>query len=196
MAEIERAPVAVLGARGGIGGAIVAELVRQGRPVRAVVRRTCATIEGAEHVGADIRDPAALRSAVAGASTIHLAAQPAYTRWPQEFPGMLDAVIGAAETSRGRPRARGQPLHVRAGRGPVDRGDPDAGDVAQGTHPSGDARGLVRGARPGRIRATAGRAADYFGPGGVGSTLGERSSQPSSPARTSNGSAAWTCPAR
>ena len=131
-------------------------------------------IEGAEQVGADIRDPAALRSAVAGASTIHLAAQPAYTRWPEEFPGMLDGVIRAAEAV-GAVLALADNLYMYGpAEGPLTEAMPMLATSRKGRTRRAMHEALFAAHASGRIRATAGRAADYFGPGGVGSTLGER----------------------
>jgi uncharacterized protein YbjT (DUF2867 family) len=68
----------VLGAGGGTGRAIVDELVRQGRQVRAVGRSALAGLPAeVEQVRADLYDPADAARAVDGASVVYHAAQPA-----------------------------------------------------------------------------------------------------------------------
>ena len=78
---MERANGLAGGARGGAvgrGAAIVDELVRQGRRVRAVGRSGTAGLPaGVEWVRADLYDPADAARAVAGASVVYHAAQPA-----------------------------------------------------------------------------------------------------------------------
>jgi uncharacterized protein YbjT (DUF2867 family) len=61
--------VLVYGATGSIGAPVVAELVRHGHPVRALVRdasRAAALPAGADPVAGDLRDPAAVAAALTG----------------------------------------------------------------------------------------------------------------------------------
>ena len=72
----------VFGATGGVGTAVVAELVRRGEKVRAVSRAGQAP-EGAEAVAADAAGPAQAAADEAGAAVIYHCASPPYTRWPE-----------------------------------------------------------------------------------------------------------------
>lgn len=90
----------VLGASGGAGNAIARALCDAGRSTRAVNRSGVADLtEGIEVLSADITDPDGAAAAVTGASVVYMAAQPAYHRWPQEFPGMLEGVIRACSAA-------------------------------------------------------------------------------------------------
>ena len=81
----------VLGAGGGTGRAIVDELVRQGRQVRAVSRGAIVGLPaGVEQVRADLYDPADAARAVDGASVVYHAAQPPYTDWAGNFERLND----------------------------------------------------------------------------------------------------------
>jgi nucleoside-diphosphate-sugar epimerase len=87
----------VLGASGGTGSAIVDELLRRDHRVRAVSRGGEAR-DGAEGMKADVASRQGARAAAEGSSVIYHAAQPPYTKWPEEFSPMTDAIIeGAAE---------------------------------------------------------------------------------------------------
>ena len=70
----EREPVLVVGAAGRVGRAVVAELRRLGRPVRALVRRPPPTPfpSGVEVVVGDLTDPDSLTPALAGVEAVFL----------------------------------------------------------------------------------------------------------------------------
>jgi nucleoside-diphosphate-sugar epimerase len=88
----------VFGATGAIGSAVVGELLRAGRSVRAVSRRGRAP-EGAQSVAADVADPPQAAAAAAGASVIYHCASPPYTKWPELFPVLTHSIPGAAKSS-------------------------------------------------------------------------------------------------
>ncbi len=74
--RLRKGPVAVTGGTGLLGRAVVAELLRRGRDVRALVRpgRDGSTPEGVEEVIGDINSARAMETLCAGASAvIHLA---------------------------------------------------------------------------------------------------------------------------
>jgi nucleoside-diphosphate-sugar epimerase len=162
----------VFGATGGIGGAVVAELLRRGENVRAVSRGGGAP-EGAEGVAADASDAREAAAAARGAEVVYHCVNPPYTRWPELLPPVTRSILGAAESS-GAKLVYADNLYAY---GPVDgplREDLPA--VAEG--PKGRTRielaaELVAAHGSGRVRVTIGRASDYYGPGGTNSTSGE-----------------------
>lgn len=170
----------VLGATGGVGSALTRELVSRGLLTRAVSRRATG-VPGAEPFPADITDPAALRAATTGAAVVYHAAQPAYTRWPEEFPAMTRRVLDAASTA-GATLVMVDNLYlygpVPGGYGP---GTP-AGPLTEQTPVTATGRkGRVRAAmtaelsaahRSGRLPVVVARLADYYGPGGLSSMVG------------------------
>ena len=83
----------VLGA-GPVARAIAAALLQRDIDVDVVSRRA-AEIPGTRGVAADILDTDRLTSIVTGAAAVYQAAQPAYHRWPEEFPALQDSVIRA-----------------------------------------------------------------------------------------------------
>lgn len=161
----------VLGAGGGIGSHVVDALLAAGRPVRAVTRRPTPLPDGAEPRVADLRDPAALRAALAGAAVVVHAAQPAYTRWVQEFPSLTAAIADAAEGTR---LVFADNLY---GYGPVDgpltEDLPGAATDAKGQVRVAMAGDLLRRHAEGRLEVVIGRASDYFGPRGTATVAGD-----------------------
>jgi nucleoside-diphosphate-sugar epimerase len=162
----------VFGATGGIGGAVVAELLRGGRRVRAVSRRGEAP-EGAEGVAADAADSAEAAAASRGAGVVYHCVNPGYTRWPELLPPISRSILGAAESS-GAKLVFADNLYAY---GPVDgplREDlPAVATGAKGRTRVEVADELLAAHQDGRARVTVGRASDYYGPGGANSTSGD-----------------------
>ena len=162
----------VFGATGGIGGALVAELLRRGKRVRAVSRDGKAP-EGVEGAAADAGDEAEAAAAASGAGVVYHCVNPGYTRWPELLPPISRSILGAAESS-GAKLVFADNLYAY---GPVDGPlREDLPPIASG--PKGRTRvevaaELLAAHREGRVRVTIGRASDYYGPGGANSTSGE-----------------------
>jgi nucleoside-diphosphate-sugar epimerase len=171
----------VLGAGGGTGGAIVRELVGQGRRVRAVTRggnaaASYGTLPPAsfEDVAADVTEREQLRHALDGADVVYHCAQPAYTRWPQEFPAMTRGILeGTAES--GAKLVFTDNLYMYGPvDGPMTEDTPPVAQTKKGKVRAAMAAELLEADRDGRLRVVIGRSSDYFGPGGIDSAIGER----------------------
>lgn len=165
----------VVAGLGPVGRAVIDELVGRGLRVRAVARHRVAGLPAAvETVDADITDPAAARRAMAGAAVVYHAASAPYHRWPELLPPLMRGVIaGAAGTG-----ARVVYADNLYAYGPVD--GPLTEDLpSRATGPNGRVRAaladeLMAADAAGTVRATIGRASDYYGPWGRQSTAGER----------------------
>ena len=93
----------VLGASGGSGNAIVHALTDRGHTVRAVNRSGNAAVpDGVERTSTDVTEPESLAAAITGADVVYMAAQPAYHRWPEEFPPMMATLIDAVASEDAR----------------------------------------------------------------------------------------------
>ncbi|MEU9187264.1 NAD-dependent epimerase/dehydratase family protein [Streptomyces sp. NPDC048484] len=131
-----------------------------------------AATAGAAAVRADITRADGAVAACEGAAVVYQCAQPKYGRWTQEFPDLTRTVLAGAEAA-GAKLVMADNLYVY---GPVD--GPLSEDLPHAAvNPKGRVRAdvdeLILGAhRSGRIRATLGRACDYYGPGGVNTVLG------------------------
>ena len=158
---------------------MVDELADRGLRVRSVARHRAADLPGGvEIVEADITDPAEARRAMAGAAVIYHAASAAYHRWPELLPPLMRGVLAGAVATGAR-IVYADNLYAY---GPVD--GPLTEDLpSRATGPNGRVRAaladeLMAADAAGTVRATIGRASDYYGPWGRQSTVGERLFEP------------------
>lgn len=162
----------VLGSTGGAGNAIARALHAAGLRVRGVNRSGSADLpEGVELVAADIADPEGAERAVAGATVVYMAAQPAYHRWSQEFRPMLESVVGATASVGAKLVMVDNLYSYGPGSGPMSETTPERATDTKGRVRRECAAWLLEQHRAGRLRVTVGRASDYFGPRGDNSTI-------------------------
>lgn len=159
----------VLGATGGVGGAVARRLVESGWSVRALVRAHSAARvpEQVIPMVGDAMDGIAVATAAKGAQLIvHAVNPPGYRDWDKVVLPMLDNTIAAA-------RAEGAKVLLP---GTVYNYGPDSFPVISETAPQNPLtrKGAIRvemerrlrlSAQAGDIRALIVRAGDFFGPG-------------------------------
>lgn len=175
--EMERAEglQVVLGASGGTGRAIVDELVRQGRRVRAVSRSPIGDPRaGLEHVRADLMDPAAAVRAIDGASVVYHAAQPPYDRWPGNFERLNASVADAAAAAGARLVFTDNLYMYGPGSSPMRETTPQRAVDRKGALRRRLAADLLARHDRGQLEVAIGRSSDYFGPNGTNTGVGER----------------------
>ncbi len=178
----------VLGATGGIGGAIASALTRHGWQVRAMVRdvekagRSGHT--GIDWIGGDAMQRADVVSAARGVSAIvHAVNPPDYSNWDKLVLPMIDNTIAAA-------RAAGGARIVLPGT--IYNFDPAAGPVVDADTPQQPAsrKGKIRVAMEKRLQDATDdtpslilRAGDFFGPGTRSSWFSQAMVRPGRPVR-------------
>jgi nucleoside-diphosphate-sugar epimerase len=169
----------VLGAAGGTGSAVVRELAARGLPVRAVTRRGASeATEGVEQLAADVGTADGARRACEGAAVVYHCAQPPYTKWPELFPPMTQAVIDGA-TAGGAKLVFADNLYVYGPPdGPMTEETPQRAQGKKGRTRRAMADAVMGAHADGRLRCTIGRSSDYYGPRGTGSTVGENIMKP------------------
>ncbi|HSK26322.1 MAG TPA: NAD-dependent epimerase/dehydratase family protein [Jiangellales bacterium] len=165
----------VLGARGGIGSAVLAELIGRGARVRAVGRSITAdqVPAGVEAVAADVGTPQGAAAAVRGAEVVYHCAQPDYTRWSEDFPPLNRAVATATAAEDAKLVVADNLYMYGPGSAPMSESTPQRATDGKGTLRRDMAAELLAAHAAGDLRVTLGRASDYFGPHGVDSALGE-----------------------
>ena len=166
----------VIGAGGGTGSALVAELVRRGVPVRAVTRTGSAAglPAGVEIVAADASRAEALRPAVAGAGVVYHAANVPYPRWVAELPGITRAIADATAEAGAKLVFADNVYAYGPTDGPMTESTPEAATDRKGRLRAQLAADLLAMHRAGRVRVAIGRSPDYFGPAGANSTVGSQ----------------------
>ena len=160
---------------GPLGLAVVETLAGRGRAVRLVTRSGRADAPGGvQVVAADVSDPERAAEAAHGATAIYHCVGADYGHWQQLLPPIMVGVMHAAE-STGASVVYGDNLYAY---GPVDTPLIEV-LPSKATGPNGRLRAelaarLLEAHRGGRLRATIGRASDFFGPRVRLSTVGER----------------------
>jgi nucleoside-diphosphate-sugar epimerase len=161
---------------GAIGMALIEQLHATGKQVRAVNRSGSADVpEGVEIVGGDATSDEFTTAASAGASVVYFCLNPPYTNWPELFPPLQAAAIAGAQSAGAKlvvmdnlymyPPMNGQPLTEDL---------PYSATTRKGSVRGRMSEDLMAAHQSGGLRATAGRASDYFGPRGLLSAMGER----------------------
>ncbi|WBC14001.1 NAD-dependent epimerase/dehydratase family protein [Micromonospora sp. WMMA1998] len=153
---------------GPVGTATARLLVDQGERVRVVTRRgTGPEHPAVERVAADAADTDRLTALTEGAAALHNCANPAYHRWPLDWPPLAAALLTAAERT-GAVLATVGNLY---GYGPVDAPMTESTPLAA-TGVKGRVRNrmwadALAAHHAGRARVTEVRGSDYIGVGGT-----------------------------
>ncbi len=161
---------------GQVGGRLAERLGGLGLPVRVLSRNRPGTLpDGVDWRATDAVDPDAATEAASGASVIYQCLNAPYTDWPERFPPLQRGVMAAAE----RTGALLVSLENIYGYGPTNgramtEDLPLAATSVKGRTRAAMTQELLDAAEAGQVRIAIGRASDFFGAGGVGSSLGER----------------------
>src|SRR6202158_647154 len=160
---------------GPLGLAVVETLAGRGRAVRLVTRSGRAGAPGGvQVVAADVSDPERAPEPAGGAAATYHCVGAEYGHWQQLLPPIMAGIMHAAEATGAR-LVYGDNLYAY---GPVE--GPLTEDLpSKATGPNGRLRAelaarLLDTHRAGRLRATIGRASDFYGPRVRLSTVGER----------------------
>lgn len=161
---------------GPVGSGIALELASRGMPVTVVTRRGMAPnhplITAAT---SDAADADRLTALAHGAATIFNCANPPYHRWPIEWPPIHTAVMTAAERSGAVVVMMDNLYGFGDGSSmPMREHDPLQASGPKGATRARMATDLLAAHAAGRLRATLARASDFYGPGVVDASLGER----------------------
>jgi len=167
---------------GAIGRGVMEELVRRGESVRMVNRsgRMDEGPAGVEVVAADLFNPSQVQDVTSGAKAVYQCSQPAYTRWVEEFPALQKSIIDGLTGSNAK-LVLVENLYMYG----ETNGKPMTEDMPYKTQTrKGKVRGEINNSafeahRAGKVRVTAGRGSDFFGPWGLTTAaMGERTFYP------------------
>jgi nucleoside-diphosphate-sugar epimerase len=178
--------ITVLGATGGIGRAIVTELVHRGHTVTAASRSVADTTwpAGVRVLPSDLRDPASAAAACTGADVVVMAAQVPYSGWATELTPLVDAAVDAAADAGARLVMVDNLYGYGFPDGPMTEDSPLAATTRKGRLRAELGQRLLAAHDSGRVRVTIGRFADYYGPGGENSLLNQVGVKPAVAGKT------------
>lgn len=160
---------------GPVGCWIARELREMDIPVRAVNRsgqRPDLMPSDVEIVAVDAANTAAAIAAAKGADVFYQALNPPYHQWHEYFPGLQAAALAAA-SSAGARYVSIDNLYMYDAANAITENSPIAPQSKKGKLRAQMAEAVMAAHQRGDIRATVLRSSDYFGPGVLGSALGE-----------------------
>ena len=160
--------VTVLGAGGGTGQAITAELAARGHEVTAVTRRGTTPVSvGGTPAAADLYDLPSTQRVCESAEVVVLAASPPYDAWAGNFERMIGTVLNAVSATGARLVFVDNLYMYGPADGPISEHSPEHA-TGKGALRRDLARQILDNAR---APASIGRFSDYYGPGGTNSFL-------------------------
>lgn len=166
----------VLGATGGVGGALMRRMVATGWRVKALVRSPLATLDAAcDRIVGDAMDAHTVASAAAGADVIvHAVNPPGYRNWHRLVLPMIGNVIAAARQTGARILLPGTLYNYGPDAFPLIGEDAPQNPVTRkGRIRVELERRLQQVADRGEAKVLIVRAGDYFGPGAVNNWFGQ-----------------------
>lgn len=165
----------VLGATGGVGQALVQALAAQGAQVRAVNRSGRASVPASvEVMAADLTSRESTRAACQGASVVYHCAGVPYNQWATSLPVMLDNVIAAVSATEATLVYSDNTYMYAPTPEPLTEDSRQAPVTRKGKLRKHLADTILAAHAQGQIRATIGRAPDFYGPGVRISAVGEQ----------------------
>ena len=160
---------------GPLGRAVVRELLAKGKRVRVVNKSGKADVPGnVEAKGGDIGDPEFAREVCRSVESIYLCAKPVYTEMADKFQAIMDGAIEAAAATKTKLIYADSLYAYGHFTGAVTEDFPYAATGRKGKARAKIATELLRAHKDGKVRATIGRASDFYGPGVIESAVGER----------------------
>lgn len=171
---VENSELQVVLGTGQLGTAVVQELWRQGKRVRAVNRQGRAALpSGVEIVKADATNPASLKQACQGAAVVYHCVSAPYTEWAQALPPIMASIVDSV-AAVGAKLVFGDNLYMYGPvAGLIHEHLPDKATGRKGRIRSQLAETLMTAHRSGKVRATIGRASNFYGPNVTDSVMGE-----------------------
>lgn len=166
---------------GPLGRSVINELVVQGKKVRAVNRsgKMKDMPAGLEVVAGNVYDSRQVRELTRETDVVYQCAQPEYTEWPEKFPPLITAVLeGLAGANVKLVFGDNLYLYGDTQDQPLHEGLPASAHTRKGRVRAEVAEAVLAAHRAGNVRATIGRASDFFGPYVLDSLFGSRAFYP------------------
>jgi nucleoside-diphosphate-sugar epimerase len=166
---------------GALGRAAMEELVRRGESVRMVNRsgKMDEVPAGVQVVASDLYDPARVREVTREAQVVYQASQPNYNQWPEKFPLLQKSIIDGLTGSQAKlVLVENLYMYGDTNGKPVTEDTPYNAHTRKGRVRGEISRAAFQAHKEGRLRVTAARGGNFFGPWGTSSTMGGRAFYP------------------
>lgn len=163
----------IIGA-GALGSAVAQELIARGSTVRIVNRSGKAQVPAeVEIYRCDASDPQQISAACQGAAVVYHCAVAPYTQWPALLPPLMEGII-AGTAAAGAKLIYGDNLYMYGPvKGPISETSPPTATTRKGRARAKVAAMLLEAHERGIVRASIGRASNFYGPGVRDSLMGE-----------------------
>ena len=150
---------------GAVGKGVAQELVERGKRVRMVNRSGSANgVTGAEVVVGDASDATSTRRVCQDASVVYNCTNAPYTDWPALFPPLQAGIIEGAAAAQAKLVVAENLYMYGSVAGPLREDLPYNAHTRKGRVRAEMAEALMEAHRKGIVRATSGRASDFYGP--------------------------------
>ena len=162
---------------GPIGRTTAEVLLAKGKSVTIVNRseKMDEKPQGAELIAADLYDPANVRKVAEGAAVAYQCAQPAYHQWAEKFPPLQEAIIdGLTGSDTKLVLVENLYMYGEMGDKPMTEAMAYNAHTRKGRVRSKMSKAAFAAHEAGKLRVTAARGSDFFGPWGTASAMGER----------------------
>lgn len=167
---------------GAIGRAIAKELVKRGESVRMVNRsgKMDEVPAGVEMVASDLYDQAKVREVTRGAKVVYQCSQPNYFEWTTKFPSLQKSIIdGLTGSDVKLVLVENLYMYGESNGKPLMEDMPHNAHTRKGKTRSELSSAAFAAHHDGKLRVTAGRGSDFFGPWGLPTAaMGERTFYP------------------
>ncbi len=161
-------PKATIFGAGQVGMTLMEQLVQQGVAVTLVNRRGQVGEPlpvGATVVAGDLSEPTTVAKLAKDAEVVFATAQPDYTQWPEKWPPLMQSLIaGIAQTDTRLVFVDNLYMYGPTHGKPIREDLPYAATGRKGKTRATIATMLLDAHKAGKVRATIGRASDFFGP--------------------------------
>jgi nucleoside-diphosphate-sugar epimerase len=166
---------------GAIGRSVAEELVKRGEPVRMVNRsgKMNEAPAGVEVVASDLYDSAKVREVTRGAKVVYQSAQPEYSQWPEKFPLLQESILdGLTGSNTKLVLVENVYMYGKMNGKSLSEDMPYAAQTRKGRVRGEISMTAFDAHKQGRVRVTAARGGNFFGPWGRDSTMGARAFYP------------------
>jgi nucleoside-diphosphate-sugar epimerase len=154
----------VIVGKGPVGTTTGEELIARGHTVRVLSRSGGTSTDAVEHRAVDAADAEALARAAAGADVVYNAVNPAYHRWPTDWPPVAAALLTAAERTGAVLVTMGNLYGYGRPSAPMTPETPLAATDVKGRVRNRMWTDALAAHQAGRVRITEARASDFVGP--------------------------------